>query len=145
MTESPATRRNVENINKLIACLRRAQKKAPHRFKMTDWFSDTERPCKTAACLGGWCELLMQAEAKKPLTTDNYYSITWNDAVAWLGLGATESNLLFLLINERGWCLRSFDNLPDSTRCEIAIAHLTHIRDGGAVDWNLFLPNYNSD
>lgn len=136
--------RNIENFNKLIEVLESDY--AQDHFDMRNWITDyggvieykETITCGTAACIGGWCGVIREAEGEKcsPDSTDTF---------AWLGLVAKEYLYLFFptaeaVLNKKNYEDYISGNLTSPiylTNPKQVVPVLKHLRDTGELDWNL--------
>lgn len=144
--------RNIENFNKLIEVLESDY--ALKHFDMSDWSSQRAgddpikykeyEDCNTAACIGGWCDIIREAEGEKcfPDSTDTF---------AWLGLVAKEYHYLFFPTAEAALNKKNYEDyisgnliapiyLKDPRK---VVPVLKYLRDTGILDWNLAYEDEN--
>lgn len=122
---------NTDNINRVID---RIEREPDHRFDMAQW-------CGTAACIGGWCEILLHEDAANrmlPSTASNLDAA--KDALVkkldqpvliddeqvheFLGITFDEAEELF------------YPGAFFQKTKPVALECLRHLRDTGEIDWS---------
>lgn len=119
---------NIENIDKVIAAI----KAEPELLKMYGWNGqkvDAPNICGTAACIGGWAEIIAKKEG---------FVVEYNSNILgpsqWLGLNRELENDLFLMNGDIQ--RKMFDKKPAPMRAKVAIEVLENLKATGVVDWN---------
>jgi hypothetical protein len=101
----------------------------PEQFRMDEWV------CGTAACIGGWADLLMHHKSEPDADFDSpvpVSEISW-----WLGLTPNQKEELFYPLTDNYRYTCGFPDQGAFITRDHAVRVIDHLIKTGEVDWEL--------